>query len=234
MIEPVVIGDCTLYHGDCLEVLPTLAAGSMDAVVMDPQFSIPVKYHDADGDYPRSWGDLATMEPWAALVFKEVRRVVGDGQTYCSCDGNSYPIFYKASMSHWPRTHLLVWYKPTGRRGAGWKHSYELVLHLATSKTAYNENFRQDLIGIMPVRTLNRQHPAQKPGDLCQWLFEALPSPDGTILDPFMGSGTTGVACVQTGRKFLGIEIDERYFQIACRRIEKAYADQGLFRQVKA
>jgi site-specific DNA-methyltransferase (adenine-specific) len=230
---PVIIGDCTLYLGDCREILPTLP--KVDAVVTDPPFSVPVKYHDADGDFPRSWGDLAVMEPFFTDILEKVRgRCRDDSQVYVCCDANTYPIFYKAAMPVWPRSQMIVWYKPTGRRGNGWKHSHELVLHLATAWTTYSEKFHQDVVGIMPVRTLCRQHPAEKPGELCEFLLEATTEQHVTILDPFMGSGTTGVACVNLGRKFIGIEIEPRYFEIACKRIEAAERQGKLPLRVKA
>lgn len=212
----------TLYLGDCLEILPTLTANSVDVAMTDPPFSIPVKYQDAKGEYPRSWGDLAVMEPWAALMLGAIRRMVKPtGQVYVCCDANTYPVFYKASLPLWPRSHLLIWYKPTGRRGNGWKHSYELILHLAGPETVYTEGWRQDVIGIMPVRTLNREHPAEKPGDLWQWLLEAVPE-GATVLDPFMGSGSSGAKAAQLGYSFIGCEIDPTYYAIAERRIAEA------------
>ena len=72
-------------------------------------------------------------------------------------------------------------------------------------------------------------HPTQKPVALMRWCLEFLPDDAETILDPFMGSGTTGVACVQLQRKFIGIELDETYFDIACKRIEEAYKQPSLF-----
>jgi len=74
-----------------------------------------------------------------------------------------------------------------------------------------------------------RQHPTQKPTGVMEWCIGHLPASTESILDPFMGSGTTGVACAKMGRKFTGIELDERYFDIACRRIEEAYAQPDLF-----
>jgi DNA modification methylase len=74
-----------------------------------------------------------------------------------------------------------------------------------------------------------RQHPTQKPVALLRWCIEHLPVGCETILDPFMGSGTTGVAAVKLGRRFIGVEIDERYFDIACRRIEAATKQPDLF-----
>ena len=223
-----IIGDCRLILGDCREVLPTLKAG---AVVTDPPFSVPVKYHAAKGEYPRSWGDLLVMEPFFADVLVKIRHSVGDGQVYLSCDGDSYPIFHKCAYPLWSQAHLLIWYKPSGRRGRGWLHSHELILHLRTASTCYATGFRQDVVGIMPVRTLNREHPAQKPGDLVGFIADAIPALKYPICDPFMGSGTTGVSCALLGRRFVGIEVEPRYFNIACRRVEAATRQADLLRR---
>jgi site-specific DNA-methyltransferase (adenine-specific) len=216
----------TLYHGDCREVLPTLGQGSVDLVMTDPPFSIPVKYQDVDGVHPRSWGDLLVMEPFFGDVLRQIRRVIKDtGQTYLCCDGDTYPVFFKAAYSLWPQSHMLVWYKPSGRWGRGWRHSYELVLHLRTSTTEYAEGFRQDVIGIMPVRTLNRQHPAEKPGDLWSFMAEGMPRANYTVLDPFVGSGSLLDWAKQRGQKAIGVEIEERYCEIAAKRLAQGVLD---------
>lgn len=214
-------GQCTIYHGDCREVLASLRPGCADLVITDPPFSVPVKYHDTEGDYPRSWGDLAVMEPFFRETFTEIRRVARDGQVYVCCDDESYPVFFKAAYPIWPQAHMLVWYKPSGRRGRGWLHSYELVLHLRTPRTEYADGFRQDVIGIMPVRTLNRQHPAEKPGDLWTFLAEGMPSQGYTLLDPFMGGGSALWWAKTNGRRAIGVEIEERYCEAAARRLQQ-------------
>ena len=206
----------TIYHGDMRDVMPSLSP--VDVVLTDPPFSVPLKYQAAAGNHPRSWGDLAVMEPWAREVLTEIRRAVKvTGQTYVCCDGETYPVFYRAGYSLWPQSHLLVWYKPTGRRGRGWMHSYELVLHLRNPETEYEPGFRQDVVGIMPVRTLKQEHPAEKPGSLWTFLLEGAVA-DGSVLDPFMGSGSALIAARATGRKAIGIEIEERYCEIAAQR----------------
>jgi site-specific DNA-methyltransferase (adenine-specific) len=95
------------------------------------------------------------------------------------------------------------------------------VLHFRSSTTTYAEGFRQDVIGIMPVRTLKREHPAEKPGDLLDFLVEGLPKQQASILDPFMGSGTTLFAAKRKGHRAIGIEIEERYCEIAARRLSQ-------------
>lgn len=223
MIAPYFERDgIVIYHGDCQDVLPSLETGAADIGLTDPPFSVPIKYQDAEGAYPRSWGDLAIMEPFFRGVMTEMRRVVrDDGQVYIHCDGDTYPIFYKSAYALWPQSHLIVWYKPSGRRGRGWLHSHELVLHLRTQFTTYAEGFRQDVIGVMPVRTLNRQHPAQKPGSLLSFLADASPKPAPVYLDPFMGSGTTLIEAQKLGRRAIGIEIEERYCEVAALRLSQ-------------
>jgi site-specific DNA-methyltransferase (adenine-specific) len=210
----------TLYHGDCREILPELDPASVDLVMTDPPFSVPVTYQDVTGTHIRSWGDLIVMEPFFREVFTAVKRVVRKGgQVYVCCDGDTYPVFYKASYSLWPQSHMLVWYKPSGRRGRGWLHSHEIVLHLRTEETRYAEGFRQDVIGIMPVRTLNRQHPAEKPGDLWTFLAEGMPKPIYTVLDPFLGGGGLLDWARMRGHRAIGIEIEERYCELTARRL---------------
>lgn len=209
----------TIYHGDCREVLPQLPQAGVDLVMTDPPFSVPVKYEDALGSYPRSWGDLVVMEPFFAEAFREIGRVTKrEGQVYICCNDDSYPVFFKVAYSIWPSSRMLVWYKPTGRRGRGWRRSFELVLHCRSPQTQYAEGFRQDVIGIMPVRTLNRQHPAEKPGDLWDFLAANVAVAHPTVLDPFLGGGSVLDYAKRQGWRAIGIEIEERYCEIAARR----------------
>jgi len=219
-------GGITIYHGDCREVLPELPVVP-SLVVADPPFSIPVKYQDSKGTYPRSWGDLAVMEPFFREVFSALRAAVTDlAQVYICCDAESYPVFFKCGYPLWPQSQMIVWYKPTGRRGRGWLHSYELLLHLRTPTTEYTEGFRQDVIGIMPVRTLQRQHPAEKPADLYTHLAEGAPRPL-TLLDPFCGAGSSLAWARARDHRAVGVEIEERWCEIAAKRLEQEVLDFG-------
>lgn len=220
-LEPYYQDDLvTIYHGDSRELLPRLNRASVDLVMTDPPYNVPVKYENVEGEHPRSWGDLLVMEPFFAGIFRELRRVTRDtGQVYVCCDDDTYPVFYKAAYSIWPKSHLIVWYKPTGRHGAGWLHSHELILHLRSAATEYRTAFRQDVVGIMPVRTLNRLHPAEKPGDLWGFLADALPADKrAVVLDPFAGGGSVLRWAKDHGHKAIGIEIEERYCEIAAQR----------------
>ena len=103
-------------------------------------------------------------------------------------------------------------------------------MHFNDCEIAWCSQFREAcrVFDFSPSSAEKKQHPTQKPLALIQWCIEKIPDAE-TILDPFMGSGTTGVACVKLGRKFIGIEIDEGYFDIACKRIEDAVSRPDMF-----
>lgn len=199
----------TIYCGDCREILPALAAGSIDVVLTDPQYFLPPPGHNAKGDeeWCGSLGDLAMFEAAYDTTFREFKRLTGRrGQLYVCCHDRSYPPFYRLAYPHWPKVAMIVWYKPTGRVGSGWRRSHELVLHAAGKDVEYADGFRLDVVGIMPVRTMKRGHPAEKPGELADFLLEAAP-PTGALLDPFMGSGTFIEAAKRRGLRAIGIEM---------------------------
>ena len=219
-----VIGDCTLYLGDCREILPLLPR--VDAVVTDPPYGIgeaagkaatrtsglASRLRDASRyqrDYGHSEWDDATQDEAlaAALAIAKWGIVFG---------GNYYDL---PPTSCW-----LIWDKLNGDTDfadceMAWTNLPKAVRRL---RFLWNGCMRRE-------RHIAREHPTQKPVDVMKWCIEHLPDTATTILDPFMGSGTTGVACVKLGRKFIGIEIDETYFEIACRRIRDAYRQPDMF-----
>ena len=210
----VQIGDCTLYLGDCREILPLLP--KVDAVVTDPPYGIALdtdnsrfsggtkgnmaKRSDGVGTANGApiVGDSAPFDPSLCLI--------GDEQIIWGW--NNYP-------DKLPRGACLVWLK---------RNDDAFGSFLSDAETAYFSRGH----GVYCFRDLSnnaianeREHPTQKPVSLMRWCIEKTRA--RTILDPFMGSGTTGVACVKLGRKFIGIEIEPKYFEIACKRIQAAY-----------
>lgn len=221
------IGDCTLYLGDCLEVLPTL--GKVDAVVADPPYGIGEaagknkSRGKPDGlahsrsrlltlatDYGQAnWDDEVAQEAVSMAVLQARWSVVFGGNYY------DLP----------PTSCWLIWDKLNGASDfadceMAWTNLPKAVRRI---RFLWNGCMRRE-------RDIARQHPTQKPIDVMKWCIEHIPAPHNqTILDPFMGSGTTGVACVKLGRKFIGIEIDETYFDIACKRIQDAHDQPDMF-----
>lgn len=192
-------GRWTVYLGDCLEVLPTLAAGSVDAVVTDPPYGIgfaaqPTKWQRLSGQKPEGWDDA---RPDVSELLTLAPIVVVWGGNYFSL-----PV-----SRGW-----LIWNKPDAPPSMG-------NAEMAWTNRDANTQIITHSIGATNAERVG--HPTQKPLRVMQWTLEQVSVPDnGTVLDPFLGSGTTLVACVKTGRRGIGIEIDERYAEIAVRRIE--------------
>jgi DNA modification methylase len=209
------IGDATLYLGDCLEILPTLP--KVDAVVTDPPYGIgesggdkkrrrhyePLVVHEA-----LEWDKERPQKPVfdLMLVAADVAVIWG---------GNYFADYLPPSMG-W-----LYWDKKIG----GDFSDGELAW--TSQKAAVRAFSYNSFTGLKGGHF--RQHPTQKPVQLMAWSIRQCKNEPHIILDPFMGSGTTGVACANLGRKFIGIEIEEKYFDIACERISAAYAQGRLF-----
>ena len=225
MSDPVVIGDATLYLGDCLEILPTLP--KVDAVVTDPPYGINFNHSGAHGRFsgqgvtqaarargnPPIVGDNRPFDPAPWIAFDNVILWGADHfYTRLPCSGR------------W-----LAWNKLGGMSPWDSFSDVEFAWH---SKNAAARIFSMKWKGIACDKNGEdnglRVHTTQKPIRLMRWCIQQADYPQ-SILDPFMGSGTTGVACAQIGRKFIGIEIEPRYFDIACERIENAYRQGRLF-----
>lgn len=203
----IQIGNATLYLGDCSEILPTL--GKFDAVITDPPYGIGAakgKAHSSIRD-----NDAWEQKDWDNKPPKKelIDLMIGSGDVAFVWGGN---YFYLPPSAGW-----LVWRKPEAETG----------FSLADVELCWsNKNFAARC-KTLPRRDGN-QHPTQKPVDLMKWCINMAGNPK-TIIDPFMGSGTTGVAAVQMGLKFVGIEREKQYFDVACQRIEDAQRQEALF-----
>lgn len=198
-----VIGDATLYLGDCLEILPTLP--KVDAVITDPPYGISAnrqtlgkgkKEFDRGGEWDEAAPDLSLC--------------VAAGRLLCFWGGNYF-------SDQLPVTNdWLIWHKVNDGRSfseceLAWTNFGRQTRHLSHHWSGEE-----------------KAHPTQKPLPVMLWCLEQAGTAR-SILDPFMGSGTTGVAAVQLGLTFTGIEREPKYFDIACRRIEQAYKQRPLF-----
>jgi len=209
-----VIGDATLYLGDCRDILPTLPR--VDAVITDPPYGI--------GENSRkvaSRGKLAAARDYGEFDWdksppeKSLIDAIRNASTWQAFFGGNY--FELPPTSCW-----LVWDKLNGDNDfadceLAWTNWPKAVRRI---QWRWNGMIRQG--------NEERSHPTQKPLAVMSWVIGLCPKAN-IILDPFMGSGTTGVAAAQMGRKFIGIEREPKYFDIACERIERAYAQGALF-----
>ena len=194
----------TLIQGDCLEVMKTLQ--NVDAVITDPP-------------YPNASGIMDEMITDAIVSFDKINNI-SNGNILWFWNG-----LYPPSFSRNPNS-MHVWHKTNGWQAGKWEAIYEYN-EKNINKGGRVYSFPNVNIGDGTRAELGN-HLTPKPVKLMVELIQEFTKPGDTVLDPFMGSGTTGVACVQTGRNFIGIEIDEGYFEIAERRIADAQLQERL------
>lgn len=204
-----VIGNATLYLVDCRDILPTLP--KVDAVITDPPYGIG----EAAGKN-KSRGKLAVAKDFGddswddEPISDELIRMVREAGKWAVIFGGNY--YALPATSCW-----LVWDKENGDSDFADCELAWTNLPKAVRRIRYMWN------GMLRANGEARgDHPTQKPIGVMEWAINHVPAPNKTILDPFMGSGTTGVACMNLGRNFIGIEREPKYFDIACRRIEDA------------
>lgn len=205
------IGDCTLYCGDANEIVPTL--GKVDAVLTDPPYGIGADKAGAHSSI-RDNGAWLSMGWDNRRPSAETFEAVLNAAPHCFIWGGNYFADLLPASSGW-----LCWRKPQAETG------FSLAdIELCWSNLPFAARCRT-----IPRRDGN-EHPTQKPVALMEWCLSFVPAAE-TILDCFAGVGTTGVACARLGRRFIGIEIEPHYFDIAVRRIEAAYKQPRLFNE---
>jgi len=248
-----VIGNCTLYLGNCLEVMPTLPEKSADMVMCDLPYGTTQNKWDAVIAFGPLWREYVRVCSGAVVLTAT--------QPFSSALVMSNPMNFKYEW---------IWRKSRVTGVLNAKHQplrqHESVLVFQASKTTYNAQglvscakktatgrsktsdkssnnygaisqtdtgtYTQTQTGwprsVLDVASEGKtDHPTQKPVALMEYMIRTYTNERQTVLDNCMGSGTTGVACVRSGRKFIGIEQDEKYFDIACGRIERAAAERS-------
>ena len=211
------MSEVKLYLGDCLEVMKSIPDKSVDAVITDPPYGM-----SWDGNVRRGKNGTGSRIP---SKFHNVT-ICGDDKPF---DPTPFLKFDKCVMwgfhhfsNKLPNGSVLIWLK---RYDTGF-NTFLSDADLAWSKGGEGVYCFRDLS--LQGESKNKLHPTQKPLPLMRWVIERTTSEGDTILDPFMGSGTTGVACVQTGRNFIGVEIDPKYYAIAEKRIKDAQQQMRL------
>lgn len=224
--EEVQIGDCRLILGDCREVLPLLPMH--DLLLTDPPYGIGEGQKAAASRYRKTndrWNgcqdtkqydggdwDSSAIPSWLMqLMLERAKHKIVFG-------GNYYAMP--------PATCILVWDKETSGDFADAELAWTNLDKAVRLKRHLWSGFRK----AVPE---DRHHPTQKPLAVMQWAMQQAPRDVVSVLDPFMGSGTTGVACATEGKIFTGIEREQKYFDIACLRIEEAYKQPRLFQDNK-
>lgn len=235
----------TIYHGDCLEVMRGLPAGSVDAIVTDPPY--------CSGGFTESQRSKAKGQGLRSETFQDVDWFIGDnmgtsglvwllrGIAYEACrllkKGGTLSVFtdWRMVSNLQPAIEaaglrfqsLVVWDKEHAGLGHGFRAQHELILHFSVNTPQYHDMSTGNVIRVKRERW--EYHPTQKPVEIMRRIARVVCPRGGVILDPFMGSGTTGLAAGAEGMQFIGIERDEQYTRTALERIEANRNQLSLF-----
>jgi site-specific DNA-methyltransferase (adenine-specific) len=233
-----------LIHGDCLVEMKKIPDDSIDCFISD------VPYKLTQGGVT---GKISAKITGVALNFKNKNTKNGNGnfkhndikfsdwlpdifrvlkdKSHCYVmvnDRNLQELLNEATKSKFKLLNVLVWNKNNAMPNHWYMKNAEFIVMLRKGGAKYiNNQGTKQIIQVNNVR--NKQHPTEKPIDLMKILIENSTNENDIVLDPFMGSGSTGVACINTNRNFIGIEMDDKYFKIASERINNHTAQTKLF-----
>lgn len=212
-------GGIVIYHGDCREILPNIASARL--VVTDPPYVFGIASTAQEGK-AGGWGDLMNSSVWYESWISEAKRITANdsGAAWVFNSWRSFPVLARAAYGvRWPVESLLVWNKdwigPGGQRGL--RPSYELVALFAQPGFAMKDRGLPDIWTHPWSSQKPNGHPAEKPLSLLRAIVRE--SGGGLIVDPFMGSGTTLAAAALERQPAIGIEIEERYCEVAAKRL---------------
>lgn len=222
----------TLYLGDCLEALAAFETQSVDAVVTDPPYGVSYQSARRTDKTQRKPKIANDEQPFIWWLHSTYRVTHDGGALLCFCRWDTQEAFRLA----------IGWAGFKVRQHVVWDRDWHGMADVRTMFAPQHDILWQaskgrcELRGIRPKSVIRSRriaaerlvHPNEKPVDLMVTLVCAVTDEDALVLDPFTGSGTTGVACLQTGRRFIGVEIDAGYFDVACKRLEQAAAQKRL------
>lgn len=209
----------TLHNGDCLEYMKTLAPASVQACISDPPYGV-------------SFVTGSSFNRYGGNTKHHGVKIAGDDKPFDPAPFLGFPVVVLFGANNYadklPASRgWIFWHKRPGMKrndfGDGeiiWTNQDHVIRYI---RHMWNGVLRDSEVGA------EHYHPTQKPVSLMAWLLQEYTKPGDTIFDPYMGSGTTGVACVQSGRNFIGCEIDPKYFAIAEKRISQAALQPALF-----
>ncbi len=233
MVEPVIIGNARLYLGDCREILPALP--KVDACITDPPYGIGFTRKTSDCRGSKHFDNGKTLQ--ASVVYDDqpegIKALVRDVMPMILAGAVRAVVFCGPAMLwNYPEPSAIgCVFLPNGAGRCSWGFQcmqpilfYGKDIYLQDGKGGRANSFRTE----QPNRE-EIDHPCPKPVQWMEWAINRAVRERESVLDPFMGSGTTGIACANLGRAFIGIEREPEYFDIACRRIEDAQRQARIF-----
>ena len=226
----------TLYNGDCLEVMDKLISGGVkvDAIITDPPYGmsfqsnrrvVKKQFDKIANDNNLKWLD--------EFIDKAYLILNNNSAIYVFCSWHNIDVFKQKLEAKFKLKNIIVWVKNNHGSGdlrASYAPKHEFVLYLHKGRSLFRKKRLSDVMEFPKIASSKLLHPTEKNVDMLKVFVENNTDEAQTVLDPFMGSGSTGIACKNTNRNFIGIELDENYFNIAKGRINNTLETEPLFK----
>jgi site-specific DNA-methyltransferase (adenine-specific) len=211
--------------GDCLEIMREWPDECVDLIVTDPPYFQPT--HTSAGTresaYKRTLADMSIFKIAFDSICEEFFRILNKtGTIYIFCDANSYPPLYQSTYPYCKNVRSVIWDRVVSYNGYTWRRQHEIILWGELTDTERVPTGDGDVIQERAVPQAERVHPVQKPVPLIKRLIDKSSMENNVICDPFAGSGTTAVACTELNRRWICIDIEPKYKDIALKRLQGA------------
>lgn len=215
-----------LMQGDCLERMKEIESGSVDMILTDPPYGMDFqsnrrvvkdKFNKIENDKDIDW--------LPELLRECYRTMTNNSAIYCFCSWHKIDVFKQEIEKLFKIKNVIVWVKNNHGSGdlkGAYAPKHEFVIYAHKGRSLFREKRIPDVMEYPKIHSSKLQHPTEKNTEMLELFVRNNSDKESIVLDPFMGSGSTGVACKNLNRKFIGIELDENYFEIAKKRIEEA------------
>ena len=222
--------DFKLFHGDCLDVMKNITDESVDLIVTDPPYLMDYKSNRRVkmDKFDKIKNDINSYD-LISDYFSECHRIMKSNTAiYCFCSWHNVDFFKQEFEKHFKLKNIIVWNKNnhgTGDLKGSYAPKYEFILFGHKGRTLLREKRIPDVIDCPKIPSKLLVHPTEKPIELLSIFIKQSSDEDDIVFDGFMGCASTGIASLNNNRKFIGIELDDNYFEIAKNRIEKIERD---------
>lgn len=217
-----------IYHEDCLDGMKRIPNNSIDLVITDPPYCVGATSNGTKS----SWSDNNLIRPFFEIYFKELYQVCkSESEIYINTDWRTYPFLYPIMKRYFNIKNLIVWDYEWIKAGSHYRFSHEFIIYAIKGnvKRKFSASER-DVWRIKPINfTSKKLHNAQKPLELVRKMIMNSSREGDTVLDTFIGSGTTIIACIEMNRNYIGFELDDVYFEISQNRINNLHIQPKLF-----
>ena len=204
-----------LFLGDCVDLLDDLEENSIDILYTDPPY-IPPQHSSTLTKYKKTLSEMGILESFYKRFIEKIDRVLkDDGIIIIYCNSDSYPMFYIHLFPYVKKMRCFVWDKISCSLGYTFRHQHEMILCGERMNMKAIKCGTGDIFKYKVVKAKEKDHPAEKPVDLHKHILESIIGENRVVLDPFMGTGSIGVACKELGCDYIGMELEPQYFNKA-------------------